>query len=157
MNITNSSELSFNFRNKKKNATKVSILIYKCRMERGLLYKSYVIGVFNYQLKIDNYARNDYTHNNLSLACFRNRKSGSDAAHILVQHGLPRLAVPVPQRSRRTHPVSMVSRSPVMLLFGFIPRQIWHAADLPPRLVPFVLERQRARPCCVFCVRGPPI
>jgi len=46
----------------------------------------------------------DYTDNKHSLVCFQNRKGGSDAAHLLVQHGLPRLAISVSQRSWRTHP-----------------------------------------------------
>lgn len=59
---------------------------------------------------------------------------------------------PYPNGAGGPIPVSMVSKSPVVPLFAFVPRQIWHAADLPPRLVPFVLERQRA----ASFVSGPP-
>lgn len=32
------------------------------------------------------------------------RESGADAAHLVVQHGLPGLAIPLPQRYGRPHP-----------------------------------------------------
>lgn len=40
-----------------------------------------------------------------NLSCvFISRESGADAAHLLLQHGLPGLAVPLPQRHGRPHP-----------------------------------------------------
>lgn len=66
---------------------------------------------------------------------------------------------PYPNGAGGPIPVSMVSRSPVMLLFGFIPvkfgmpRTCHHSHSSPP----FVPERRRgASVYRVFCVRAPP-
>lgn len=40
----------------------------------------------------------------LTWSVFISRESGADAAHLLLQHGLPGLAVPLPQRHGRPHP-----------------------------------------------------
>lgn len=40
----------------------------------------------------------------LTWCVFISRESGADAAHLLLQHGLPGLAVPLPQRHGRPHP-----------------------------------------------------